>query len=145
MTVEENLRIAGAYGREGDWTLERVMDTFPMLRARRKARCSTLSGGEQQATAIGRALMTNPRILLLDEVSLGLAPLAVDLVYRSLESLITTGATILLVEQDLKRALRVANKVMCMLDGRIVTTGSSQSLTREQITDAYFGHRKRAG
>jgi len=145
MTVEENLRIAGAYGREGDWTLERVMDTFPMLRARRKARCSTLSGGEQQATAIGRALMTNPRILLLDEVSLGLAPLAVDLVYRSLESLITTGATILLVEQDLKRALRVANKVMCMLDGRIVMTGSSQSLTREQITDAYFGHRKRAG
>jgi branched-chain amino acid transport system ATP-binding protein len=144
MTVEENLRIAGGCGRKGDWSVERVMETFPMLKARRRARCSTLSGGEQQATAIGRALMTNPRILLLDEVSLGLAPLAVDLVYKSLESLIATGATILIVEQDLKRALRVASKIMCMLDGKIVLTGTSQTITREQITDAYFGHRQRS-
>jgi len=145
MTVEENLRIAGGYGRTGGWTLDRVMETFPMLKARRRARCSTLSGGEQQATAIGRALMTNPRLLLLDEVSLGLSPLAVDIVYKSLESLIATGATVLLVEQDLKRALRIATKVLCMLDGRIVLSGDARDVTRDQITDAYFGHRKRAG
>jgi len=144
MTVEENLQIARASGREGDWTVDRVLETFPMLKARRKARCGTLSGGEQQATAIGRALMTNPRLLLLDEVSLGLSPLAVDLVYKSVESLIASGATILLVEQDLKRALKVANRVMCMLEGRIVVEGSAKTLTREQITHAYFGHQKRA-
>jgi branched-chain amino acid transport system ATP-binding protein len=144
MTVEENLQIAQASGRPGEWTVDRVMDTFPMLKARRKARCGTLSGGEQQATAIGRALMTNPRLLLLDEVSLGLSPLAVDLVYKSVESLIAAGATILLVEQDLKRALKVANRVMCMLEGRIVVEGDAKTLTREQITHAYFGHHKRA-
>jgi branched-chain amino acid transport system ATP-binding protein len=145
LTVEENLRISSASGRKGEWTVDRVMETFPILKARRKARCSTLSGGEQQATAIGRALMTNPRILLLDEVSLGLSPLAVDLVYKSLESLIASGATIVLVEQDLKRALRVASRVMCMLEGRIVLEGGSQDMTREQITDAYFGHQRRLG
>jgi branched-chain amino acid transport system ATP-binding protein len=143
MTVEENLQVARASERKGEWTVDRVMETFPMLKARRKARCGTLSGGEQQATAIGRALMTNPRLLLLDEVSLGLSPLAVDLVYKSVESLIASGATILLVEQDLKRALRVANRVMCMLEGRIVVEGDARTLTREQITDAYFGHQKR--
>jgi branched-chain amino acid transport system ATP-binding protein len=82
-------------------------------------------------------------LLLLDEVSLGLSPLAVNLVYKSVESLIASGATILLVEQDLKRALKVANRVMCMLEGRIVIEGNAGTLTREQITDAYFGHQKR--
>src|SRR5579871_2588176 len=143
MTVEENLLIARASGRQGEWTVDRVMETFPMLKPRRKARCGTLSGGEQQATAIGRALMTNPRVLLLDEVSLGLSPLAVDLVYRSVETLIASGATILLVEQDLNRALKVANRVMCMLEGRIVIQGTAGTLTRERITEAYFGHHKR--
>jgi branched-chain amino acid transport system ATP-binding protein len=143
MTVEENLQIARASGRKGEWTVDRVLDTFPMLKARRKARCGTLSGGEQQATAIGRALMTNPRVLLLDEVSLGLSPLAVDLVYKSVEYLISTGSTILFVEQDLNRALKFANRVMCMLEGHIVVEGNAKDLTREQITDAYFGHKKR--
>ena len=142
LTVEENLRISCASGRKGDWTVDRVMETFPMLKARRKARCSTLSGGEQQATAIGRALMTNPRILLLDEVSLGLSPLAVELVYKSLESFIASDATILLVEQDLNRAVKVASRVICMLEGRIVLEGGSQEMTRARITNAYFGHQK---
>jgi branched-chain amino acid transport system ATP-binding protein len=142
MTVEENLRLAGAVGRKGDWTVERVLETFPMLKARRHARCGGLSGGEQQATAIGRALMTNPRVLLLDEVSLGLSPLAVDLVYASLKSLIESRTTVLLVEQDLTRALGFSQRVICMLEGGIVLEGASRGVTREQVTEAYFGLRR---
>jgi branched-chain amino acid transport system ATP-binding protein len=139
MTVEENLLVARASKRAGPWTVDRVMDVFPNLRPRLKAKAGSLSGGEQQAAAIGRALMTNPRILLLDEVSLGLAPVAVERVYRSLEGLIAAGTTILLVEQDLGRALRVAKRVACMLEGRIVLEGPAAAMTREQVTSAYFG------
>ena len=110
-----------------------------MLEPLRRRRAGRLSGGEQQATAIGRALMTNPRVLLLDEVSLGLAPVAVEGVYASLRSLIERGTTILLVEQDLGRALSVANRVACMLEGRIVLEGRAAEMTREQIVEAYFG------
>jgi branched-chain amino acid transport system ATP-binding protein len=98
-----------------------------------------LSGGEQQATAIGRALMTNPKLLLLDEVSLGLAPIAVEAVYRSLAVLMAGGATIVLVEQDIGRALGVATRLACMLEGRIILQGSAKDLSREQVTEAYFG------
>lgn len=139
MTVEENLLLAHAAGRKGTWTLDTVMDAFPQLKPRRRARAGNLSGGEQQATSIGRALMTNPEILLLDEVSLGLSPIAVDQVYASLRSLIGSGATIVLVEQDLKRALRVADRVICMLEGRIVLEGRAGEVSREAITEAYFG------
>jgi branched-chain amino acid transport system ATP-binding protein len=142
MTVEENLQIAGAVGRGGDWSVDRVLETFPMLKPRRKALCGSLSGGEQQATAIGRALMTNPRILLLDEISLGLSPLAVDLVYASLDKLIKGKTTVVLVEQDLKRALSVASQVVCMLEGRIVLRSASAAVTREQVIDAYFGMKR---
>ncbi|HSP64904.1 MAG TPA: ABC transporter ATP-binding protein [Candidatus Deferrimicrobium sp.] len=141
LTVEENLLVAGAHARAGDWNVDSVLDAFPLLRPLRSKRASTLSGGEQQATAIGRALMTNPRLLLLDEVSLGLAPQAVDAVYRSIETLIAGGATVLLVEQDLARAMRVAQRVACMLEGSIVLEGRSQDLTRDQVTQAYFGLR----
>ncbi|HVV92747.1 MAG TPA: ABC transporter ATP-binding protein [Hyphomicrobiales bacterium] len=139
LTVEENLIVAGAHSRGGPWTVEAVLDAFPLLKRRFKARAGTLSGGEQQATAIGRALMVNPRILLLDEVSLGLAPIAVDQVYESLAKLIAAGTTILLVEQDLARALRVASRVTCMLEGRIVLEGAAAGMTREEVTAAYFG------
>ncbi len=139
MTVEENLLVAGAVGRPGPWRVETVLDAFPMLKKRLKARAGTLSGGEQQATAIGRALMTNPLVLLLDEVSLGLAPIAVDQVYHSLAGLIGSGTTILLVEQDLARAFGVATRIACMLEGRIVLEGLAQDMTREQVTAAYFG------
>jgi branched-chain amino acid transport system ATP-binding protein len=142
MTVEENLLVAGATKRPGPWNLETVVAAFPLLKKNLKARAGNLSGGERQAAAIGRALMTNPVLLLLDEVSLGLAPVAVDAVYRSLETLIKGGATILLVEQDLTRALGVANRVACMLEGRIVLEGDADSLTREQVTEAYFGLRR---
>ena len=139
MSVEENLLLGRHARRAGDWSIERVLDTFPNLKPRLKARAGTLSGGEQQATAIGRALMTNPLVLLLDEVSLGLAPIAVDQVYHSLAGLIGSGTTILLVEQDLARAFGVATRIACMLEGRIVLEGLAQDMTREQVTAAYFG------
>jgi branched-chain amino acid transport system ATP-binding protein len=142
LTVEENLLVAR---RPGEWTVERVLEAFPMLAGRRRHRAATLSGGERQATAIGRALMSNPRLLLLDEVSLGLAPVAVDDVYRSLQTVIESGTTVLLVEQDLTRALDVAQRVMCMLEGRIVLEGRAGELSREEITDAYFGLQRGGG
>ncbi len=141
LTVEENLLVAARSDRKGRWTLDTVLEAFPLLKPLRGRRAASLSGGEQQATAIGRALISNPRLLLLDEVSLGLAPIAVEAVYRSLETLIEGGATIVLVEQDLKRATSVASRVICMLEGRLVLEGGSE-LTREQITEAYFGLRK---
>jgi branched-chain amino acid transport system ATP-binding protein len=137
MTVRENLLVArrGA----GRWDVDAVVEAFPLLAPILGQRAGSLSGGEQQATAIGRALMTNPRLLLLDEVSLGLAPVAVDDVYRSLQTLIGEGATVVLVEQDLSRALRVATRVACVLEGRIVLEGAPDELTRERVTEAYFG------
>jgi branched-chain amino acid transport system ATP-binding protein len=141
LTVEENLLVAGANSRPGPWSVSKVLEAFPLLEPLRKRRAASLSGGEQQATAIGRALMTNPRLLLVDEVSLGLAPLAVDAVYRSLQTLIESGATIVLVEQDLARGMAVADRVLCMLEGRIVLAGDATKLTREEVTAAYFGLR----
>jgi len=139
MTVKEHLQVAGAYGRPGRWNIDTVVEAFPLLRPRLNSRAGNLSGGEQQATAIGRALMTNPKLLLLDEVSLGLAPIAVEAVYRSIDTLIKGGATIVLVEQDIGRALGVATRVSCMLEGRIVLEGNAEDMTREQVTEAYFG------
>ena len=142
LTVEENLRVAGRTGRSGPWSFASVLDAFPMLKPLVRRRSGDLSGGQQQATAIGRALMTNPRVLLLDEVSLGLSPVAVNVVYESLQTVIASGATIVLVEQDLSRALRTATRVTCMLEGSIVLDDATSAVTREQITEAYFGLRR---
>ena len=141
LTVEENLRIAVVNARRGRWNLQSVLEVFPLLEPRRKVLAANLSGGEQQAVAIGRALLSNPRLLLLDEVSLGLAPVVVDAVYRSLQNVIGEGTTVLLVEQDLTRALAVAGRVICLLEGRIVLEGESRSLDRDQVVSAYFGLR----
>jgi len=143
LTVEENLRVASSR-RRGRWTVDTVLDVFPLLKPRRHMPAATLSGGEQQAVAIGRALMSNPRLLLLDEVSLGLAPVVVDSVYRSLGDVIREGATVLLVEQDLTRALQVAGRVVCMLEGRVVLRGEAASLDRDRVVGAYFGLRRPA-
>jgi branched-chain amino acid transport system ATP-binding protein len=142
LTVEENLLVAAQRRRPGRWTVDTVIEAFPLLERLRHQRAATLSGGEQQATAIGRALIANPSLLLLDEVSLGLAPAAVEAVYRSLASVIEEGSTIVLVEQDLTRAMSVADRVVCMLEGRIVLEGARGELTREQVTEAYFGLRR---
>jgi branched-chain amino acid transport system ATP-binding protein len=145
LTVEENLRVARGNGREQRWTVDEVYEAFPMLAPLRHRRAATLSGGEQQATAIGRALMTNPRLLLLDEVSLGLAPAAVEGVYASLRKLIEGGSTIVLVEQDLSRVMATASRLVCMLEGRIVLEGVPADLSREVVTAAYFGLRRSEG
>jgi branched-chain amino acid transport system ATP-binding protein len=142
LTVEENLLVAVSSRRPGRWNLETVLDAFPILKPLRRRLAANLSGGEQQAAAIGRALISNPRLLLLDEVSLGLAPRAVEGVYRSLESVLAQGATVVLVEQDLGRAMEVAGRVICMLEGRIVLEEATSSLSRERVTTAYLGLRQ---
>ena len=139
MTTEDNLRVAERRGRPGPWTIERVLDAFPQLRPKLKARAGDLSGGQQQATAIGRALMTNPSLLLLDEVSLGLSPVAVEQLYESLRGLMRDGTTVVLVEQDLARALAVADRVICMLEGRAVLERRAAETTRDEVLAAYFG------
>ncbi|MGH8116336.1 MAG: ABC transporter ATP-binding protein [Rhodanobacteraceae bacterium] len=141
MTVHENLMLAKASGRKGPWDVDSTMAIFPNLAPRLKQRSGTLSGGEQQAAAIARALITNPEVLLLDEVSLGLSPVAVAHAYESLQRVIQSGATILLVEQDLNRALAVAGRVICMRRGQIVAQGPVGSMSRTEIMDAYFGAR----
>ena len=145
MTVEDNLRVAATAGRSGRWTLETVLAAFPQLEPKLKALAGSLSGGQQQAVAIGRGLMANPRLLLLDEVSLGLSPIAVHGLYDSLQSLMRSGTTIVLVEQDLQRCLRVADRIVCMLEGSIVASGSTAQMSREEIMDHYFGHRVARG
>lgn len=139
MTVTENLLLGTTVARDGDWTVDRIFSTFPNLVKRRHARAGTLSGGEQQAVAIGRALLANPDLLILDEVSLGLSPLVVDQVYESLAHVLSSGTTILLVEQDLSRAMRVAGRAVCMLEGDIVMDMPMAGTNREAITAAYFG------
>ena len=142
LTVEENLLLARSAGRTGAWTFDAVTEAFPNLKDRRRSLAGTLSGGEQQATAIGRALMMNPDLLLLDEVSLGLAPLVVDRLYARLETLKSSGVAMLLVEQDLKRAMATASRAICMLEGSVAIEGPTRALSREEVTEAYFGLKK---
>jgi branched-chain amino acid transport system ATP-binding protein len=139
LTVEENLLVGAAYARPGPWTVDRVYGLFGWMRARRMQRAAQLSGGEQQAVAIGRALVANPRVLLLDELSLGLAPVVVRRIYGLLPELLAAGLTVLLVEQDVSQALRVASRIQCLLEGRTTLEGSPEGLTPEQIEGAYFG------
>jgi branched-chain amino acid transport system ATP-binding protein len=140
LTVEENLLIGGYGSRTpGPWTLDRVYSLFPVLKERRSAAPSTLSGGQQQMAAIGRALMSNPRILLCDEISLGLAPIVIADIYAALPQVRADGTSIVLVEQDIVQAMNVADRVYCFQEGRLSLTGRPQDLTREIIHRAYFG------
>lgn len=139
LSVHENLQVGATYARPGPWTIERVYETFDWMRARRNQRTAQLSGGEQQTVAIGRALLTNPRVLLLDELSLGLAPVIVQRIYGMLPQLLQTGLTVLLVEQDVSQALRVASHIHCLLEGRTTLEGRPADVTAEQVEAAYFG------
>lgn len=139
LTVEENL-LAGAYARSGGyWTLETLYDLFPVLKERRNSPGTALSGGQQQMVAISRALMSNPKLLLCDEISLGLAPIIIKDIYTSVPKIREHGATIVVVEQDINQALAVADRVYCLQEGRVSLTGSPDDLTRDQISAAYFG------
>ena len=140
MSVAENLRVAGEHGRAGNWTLEKVLDAFPSLKPLLRQHAGSLSGGQRQAVAIGRALMSNPSLLLLDEVSLGLSPAAIEGLYQSLEAIRKTGeATMVLVEQDLDRTMRFCDRIICMLEGEIRLEGEPGTLGKPAITNAYFG------
>jgi branched-chain amino acid transport system ATP-binding protein len=139
LSVEENLAIGGDRGAAGPWTLGAIYDLFPMLRERRATPATALSGGQQQMVAIGRALMSNPRLLLCDELSLGLAPTVVKDIYAVFPRIRAAGAAIVLVEQDIGQALRAADRIYCFQEGRVSLTGRAEALSREQISQAYFG------
>jgi branched-chain amino acid transport system ATP-binding protein len=139
LTVEENLQVGATHARKGPWTTERVYELFAWMKDRRTQRTAQLSGGEQQSVAIGRALVANPRVLLLDELSLGLAPLVVQRIYGMLPQILATGLTVLLVEQDVSQALRVASHLQCLLEGRTTLEGRPSDVTAAEVEAAYFG------
>jgi branched-chain amino acid transport system ATP-binding protein len=139
LSVEENLRMGAFVKRPGPWDLGAVYRLFPPLERRRSSPGSDLSGGEQQMVAIGRALMSNPRLLICDELSLGLAPVIVKDIYQALEKVCREGLTAIIVEQDVAVAQRVSRRLYCMQQGRITLEGLAGALTREQISRAYFG------
>jgi branched-chain amino acid transport system ATP-binding protein len=144
LTLEENLLVGAHRARQGPWNIERVYELFTWMGERRHQRTTQLSGGEQQAVAIGRALVANPRVLLLDELSLGLAPIVVRRIYGLLPELLDTGVTILVVEQDVSQAIRVASHIHCLLEGRTTLQGRPGEFTPDQIEAAYFGLGQRA-
>jgi branched-chain amino acid transport system ATP-binding protein len=145
LTVEENLQVGGDMRRNANgasemrWTLERVYDLFPMLRDLRHRSSSALSGGQQQMVALGRGLMSNPRVLLCDEISLGLAPIIIRDIYGMIPRIKASGVSLILVEQDIAQALAVADRVYCFQEGRLALAGRAADLTRAQIHAAYFG------
>jgi branched-chain amino acid transport system ATP-binding protein len=139
LSVEENLLIGGQLARPGPWTLRRVYELFPMLAERRNLPAPALSGGQQQMAAIGRALMANPRLVLCDELSLGLAPIVVRDIYGALPAIRHDGTALVIVEQDIVQALKAAQHAYCLQEGRVALEGPAAGLTREAIAAAYFG------
>lgn len=139
LSVEENLLIGGRLGRKGPWSLQTVFDLFPVLEERRAVPSTSLSGGQQQMVAIGRALMANPVLILFDEISLGLAPVVIKSIYNALPNIVGEGMSAMIVEQDISKALSISNRVYCLQEGRVSLEGASQGISRESISHAYFG------
>ena len=139
LSVQENLQMGGFARRPGPWTLSRLFSMFPILDAKRHDPATSLSGGQQQMVAIGRALMSNPRVLLCDELSLGLAPIVIREIYAAVPAFTSEGMSVVVVEQDVAVAQRVSQRVYCFQEGRVALHGRSDGLTREQISQAYFG------
>jgi branched-chain amino acid transport system ATP-binding protein len=139
LSVEENLLIGGQLKRPGPWNLPRLYELFPVLGERRQMASTALSGGQQQMVAIGRALMSNPKLLLCDEISLGLAPIVVRDIYARLPAILGEGVAVVLVEQDIVQAQKAAQRVYCLQEGRVALSGAARDLSREQIAAAYFG------
>lgn len=139
LSVEENLKIGGQVGRSGAWSLDAVYELFPILKERRNVPATALSGGQQQMVAIGRALMSNPDLLLFDEISLGLAPIIIKTIYDALPNIVGDGMTSIIVEQDIAKALSVSDRVYCLQEGRVSLEGNVDSISREDISHAYFG------
>lgn len=140
LSVEENLVIGGRLGRAGPWSLQKVYELFPVLGERRAQKSTSLSGGQQQMVAIGRALMSNPDLLMLDEISLGLAPVVIKQIYEALPGIVGGGMSAVIVEQDIAKALSVSSRVYCLQEGRVSLEGRSGDVTREAISHAYFGN-----
>ena len=139
LSTEENLLIGGQLRRPGPWTLDRIYALFPALARRRNSPSMALSGGEQQMVALGRALMSNPRLLLCDEISLGLAPIVIRDIYARLPSIVAEGTSLVIVEQDIAQALAAADTVYCLQEGRVAFEGAARAATREAVAAAYFG------
>lgn len=139
LSVEENLMIGAQVGRKGPWSLKKVYDLFPILDERKAQASTSLSGGQQQMVAIGRALMANPDLILFDEISLGLAPIIIKDIYQALPGIIGDGMSAIIVEQDISKALSVSSRVYCLQEGRVSLEGTSDTVSREDISRAYFG------
>jgi branched-chain amino acid transport system ATP-binding protein len=139
LSVEENLLLGSHSERPGPWNLNRVYELFPRLYELRRLPAPSLSGGQQQMTAVGRALMSNPRVLLCDELSLGLAPVVIRDIYECLRVIAAEGTTVVLVEQDINRALDASSRFYCLQEGRLALTAPTRDFDRAAITAAYFG------
>jgi branched-chain amino acid transport system ATP-binding protein len=139
LSVEENLLMGASAGRPGPWNLERLYALFPILKEKRHQPGTQLSGGQQQMVAIGRALMSNPELLLCDELSLGLAPIVIREIYAAMPAITAQGMSVVIVEQDVGTARHVSQRLYCFQEGTVSLQGASDALTREQISAAYFG------